>query len=89
MQNCNHCGKCCTKYGAAELDTNQDEIEMWALVNPEIFQYVKNDQLWFDTKTGEKLTQCPFIVLSSKKYPQDKDKYTCNINQNTPQECPH
>ena len=89
MQNCNQCGKCCTKYGAADLDTNQDEIEMWALFNPEIFQYVKNAQLWFDPKTGEQLTQCPFLVLSSKKYPQEKDKYTCSIYHDRPQDCRH
>jgi len=72
MQNCNQCGKCCTKYGAADLDTNQDEIEMWALF-----------------KTGEQLTQCPFLVLSSKKYPQEKDKYTCSIYHDRPQDCRH
>jgi Fe-S-cluster containining protein len=89
MQNCNQCGKCCTKYGAADLDTNQQEIEMWALFNPEIFQYVKNDKLWFDPKTGEQLTQCPFLELASKTFPQEKDKYTCSIYHDRPQDCRH
>lgn len=89
MQNCNQCGKCCTKYGAANLDTNQQEIEMWALFNPEIFQYVKNDKLWFDPKTGEQLRQCPFLELASKTFPQEKDKYTCSIYHDRPQDCRH
>ncbi len=89
MQNCNQCGKCCTKYGAADLDTNQDEIEMWALFNPEIFQYVKNDQLWFDPTTGEQLTQCPFLELANKASPEEKEKYTCRIYHDRPQDCRH
>ena len=89
MQNCNQCGKCCTKYGAADLDTNQQEIKMWALFNPEIFQYVKNDKLWFDPKTGEQLTQCPFLELASKTFTQEKDKYTCSIYHDRPQDCRH
>lgn len=89
MQNCNQCGKCCTKYGGADLDANQDEIELWALFNPEIFQYVKNDQLWFDPQTGEQLTHCPFLALASKKEPQEKDKYTCSIYHDRPQDCRH
>ncbi len=89
MQNCNQCGKCCTKYGAADLDTNQQEIEMWALFNPEIFQYVKNDKLWFDPKTGEQLTQCPFLELARETFPQGKDKYTCSIYHDRPQDCRH
>lgn len=89
MQNCNQCGKCCTKYGAADLATNQQEIELWALFNPDIFQYVKNDALWFDPKTGEQLTQCPFLVLSSEKNSQEKNKYTCSIYHDRPQDCRH
>ncbi|TMO21894.1 YkgJ family cysteine cluster protein [Pseudoalteromonas sp. S4741] len=89
MQNCNQCGKCCTEYGAADLDTNQDEIEMWALFNPKIFQYVKNDKLWFDPTTGEQLTQCPFLELAYRASPEEKDKYTCSIYHDRPQDCRH
>lgn len=89
MQNCNQCGKCCTKYGAADLDVNQEEIELWALFNPEIFKYVKNNQLWFDPISGAQLTQCPFLALEPKKNPSQSSKYICSIYLDRPQDCRH
>ncbi|MBQ4832362.1 YkgJ family cysteine cluster protein [Pseudoalteromonas sp. MMG010] len=89
MKECNQCGKCCTKYGGEDLDVSEEEIALWELFNPDIYAYVKNQQIWFDPDTGVKLTQCPFLTLIEKKSANDKDKYICDIYLDRPDDCKH
>ena len=86
MKDCNQCGKCCTKYGGEDLSVSTEEIELWQLFNPEIAEYVIDDEIWFDPNTGEKLQQCPFLELVPKSTPA---KYTCSIYLNRPEDCRH
>ena len=67
MKDCNQCGKCCIKYGAGDLAATTEEIDLWEIFNPDIFEYVKNNEIWFDPKTGGKLLQCPFLENVTQK----------------------
>ncbi len=87
MKACNQCGKCCTKYGGGDLDVSTEEVEMWALFNPEIYQYVQGNQIWFDPDTGNKLSGCPFLAIEPKKHKNAKDKFICNIYLDRPEDC--
>ncbi|GAA0821752.1 hypothetical protein GCM10009111_29200 [Colwellia asteriadis] len=89
MKDCNQCGKCCIKYGGDSLAVTQAEINLWELFNPEIFEYVKNNDIWFDPKTGVKLTQCPFLYIEAKKSLDEPTKYTCSIYLDRPEDCRH
>lgn len=87
MKNCNQCGKCCTKYGGGDLAVTKEELDLWEIFNPEIFQYVKNSEIWFDPTSGIKLTICPFLELEPKKKISIANKYTCSIYLDRPDDC--
>jgi Fe-S-cluster containining protein len=87
MKDCNQCGKCCIKYGDGDLAATQEEIDLWEIFNPTIFEYVKNDEIWFDPNSGVKLTRCPFLELSPKKNADAPNMYTCSIYFNRPEDC--
>ncbi|USD66887.1 YkgJ family cysteine cluster protein [Vibrio sp. SCSIO 43136] len=89
MKNCNQCGKCCIKYGDGAIAATEQEIELWELFNPDIFEYVRNGEIWFDPATGKRLNFCPFLRLAAKNHPSDKDKYTCDIYLDRPEDCRH
>jgi len=89
MKDCNQCGKCCIKYGDGALAATPEEIYLWELFNPDIFQYVKGDQIWFDPKTGVQLTRCPFLELMPKRSACEPNKYTCSIYLDRPEDCRH
>ncbi|MEL0646771.1 YkgJ family cysteine cluster protein [Pseudoalteromonas agarivorans] len=89
MKECNQCGKCCIKYGGGDLSATKEEIDLWELFNPEIFEYVKNNEIWFDPNSGFKLTTCPFLEIAPKKDPLDKNMYTCSIYLDRPEDCRH
>jgi len=89
MKECNQCGKCCIKYGGGDLSASQDEIDLWELFNPEIFEYVKNDEIWFDPSSGLRLPTCPFLEVAPKKDPLAKNMYTCSIYLDRPEDCRH
>ncbi|TMO09550.1 YkgJ family cysteine cluster protein [Pseudoalteromonas sp. S558] len=89
MKQCNQCGKCCTKYGGGDLSASKEEIDLWELFNPEIFEYVKNNEIWFDPKSGVRLTTCPFLELAPKKDPLARNMYTCSIYLDRPEDCRH
>ncbi len=89
MKACNQCGKCCIKYGGGDLNATQEEIALWALFNPEIFAYVKDDQIWFDPQTGLRLTRCPFLELVPDQPAAAQAKYSCSIYENRPEDCRH
>ncbi len=87
MKDCNQCGKCCIKYGNGDLAATQEEIDLWELFNPDIFEYVKDGKIWFDPETREQLDRCPFLELVPKIKAEEKDKYTCSIYQDRPEDC--
>jgi len=94
LKACNQCGKCCIKYGDGALSATQEEIDLWEIFNPEIFQYVKKDEIWFDPTSGLKLTACPFLDnpfldIATKTTPHEKNKYTCSIYLSRPEDCRH
>lgn len=89
MKNCNQCGRCCIKYGDGDLAATQDEIDLWELFNPDIFEFVKDNQIWFDPQTGEKLRRCPFLEIEEKRNLQEPNKYTCSIYLDRPEDCRH
>ncbi|EHR6737540.1 YkgJ family cysteine cluster protein [Vibrio parahaemolyticus] len=89
MKDCNQCGKCCIKYGDGDLAATQEEIDLWELFNPDIFEYVKDGRIWFDPETREQLHRCPFLELAPKSSAGEKDKYTCSIYLNRPEDCRH
>lgn len=87
MKACNQCGKCCLKYGGQDLAASSEEIELWEIFNPDIFKYVKKNQIWFDPQSGQKLQRCPFLELAPKTDTQTKDLYQCRIYLNRPEDC--
>jgi len=87
MKECNQCGKCCIKYGAEDLYATSEEIALWEIFNPDIFQFVKGDKIWFDPITGGKLEACPFLEIAPKKNSTLPNKYTCSIYLNRPEDC--
>ena len=89
MKACNPCGKCCIKYGGGDLAASPEEIDMWELFNPDIFEFVKNNEIWFDPKSGLKLTRCPFLDVAPKKNVLDATLYTCSIYLDRPEDCRH
>jgi Fe-S-cluster containining protein len=89
MKECNQCGKCCIKYGDGALSATQDEIDLWEIFNPDIFEFVKNNDIWFDPQSGSKLTRCPFLEIAPKKNPLAANLYTCSIYLNRPEDCRH
>ena len=89
MKECNQCGKCCIKYGGGDLSASKEEIDLWELFNPEIYEYVKNNEIWFDPKTGLRLNTCPFLEIAPKKDPLAKNMYTCSIYLDRPEDCRH
>jgi len=87
MKDCNQCGKCCIKYGGGDLVATQEEIDQGEQFNPEIFTYVRNNEIWCDPITGDKLSKCPFLTLAPKTNQHTPDKYTCSIYLDRPEDC--
>jgi len=89
MKDCNQCGKCCIKYGGGDLSATQEEIDLWEIFNPEIFEFVKKDKIWFDPESGLRLEKCPFLDIAPKKDPDNPNIYTCSIYLDRPEDCRH
>ena len=87
MKDCNQCGKCCINYGGGGLAATQEEINLWEIFNPEIYEFVKAGEIWFDPKTGTRLKQCPFLELATKTEPTAQNVYTCRIYLDRPEDC--
>lgn len=87
MKDCNQCGKCCIKYGGGDLSATQTELEHWEIHHPEIFKYVKDNKIWFEPQSGEKMDRCPFLNVEPKQFDNAPDKYTCSIYQHRPEDC--
>lgn len=90
MKDCNQCGKCCIKYGGGDLSVSHEEIDLWEIFNPEIFEYVKGNEIWFDPTSGQKLERCPFLeTVPQSVNSVSQLKYTCSIYLNRPEDCRH
>lgn len=89
MKDCNQCGKCCIKYGGGDLSATQEEIDLWEIFNPEIFKYVKDNEIWFDPTSGKTLNRCPFLNIAPKANDASPTLYTCSIYLNRPEDCRH
>ena len=87
MKDCNQCGKCCIKYSGGDLAATQEEIDLWEIFNPEIFEYVKNGEIWFDPETDARFNKCPFLGIAPKINPREPDLYTCSIYLDRPDDC--
>lgn len=87
MKECNQCGKCCTKYGGGDLSVTQEEIDLWEIFNPEIFEFVKSNQIWHSPQSGVKLAQCPFLEVVTNENTLGEVKYTCSIYLDRPDDC--
>ena len=81
MKPCTQCGKCCINYSDGGLTASDSDLDFWELYRPDIFEYVKNDELWFDPKTKIQLSLCPFLNKT------ENNLYTCDIYHNRPEEC--
>ncbi|MFC4701137.1 YkgJ family cysteine cluster protein [Glaciecola siphonariae] len=80
MKACNQCGKCCIKYGGADLSANPEEIALWELFNPDIYKYVNGTEIWYDPDTGERLSTCPFLAVEQKGIDNSKNARGVNAN---------
>jgi Fe-S-cluster containining protein len=89
MKNCNQCGKCCIKYGDGALSATTEEIDLWEIFQPEIYKFVKDNEIWFDPETGSRLRRCPFLEVVPKAETHTSNKYTCSIYLNRPEDCRH
>lgn len=82
MKACNACGKCCIKYSNGGLTASASDLELWETQRPDIFRYVKKEQLWVDPVTGKNIELCPWL----RKEP-DQLRYTCDIYYDRPEDC--
>ncbi len=61
---------------------------MWEIFRPEIYRYVRNNEIWFDPDSGLPLTRCPWL----REMPQEgknKIRYSCDIYLDRPEDCRH
>ncbi|MFA7553502.1 MAG: YkgJ family cysteine cluster protein [Spongiibacteraceae bacterium] len=84
MKACNSCGKCCIKYSDGDLSASLADIEGWELFNPEIHDYVRDGEIWFDPSSKQRLALCPWL----RKEP-NKNRYSCDIYLDRPEDCRH
>lgn len=87
MKDCNSCGKCCIKYGGGDLAVTQADIDRWADDQPHIYQYVKDNAIWFDPDTGQRLSRCPFLQALPQACHNRPVRYTCTIYSDRPEDC--
>ncbi len=88
MKSCTQCGKCCTKYSDGGLAASQSEIELWDIFRPDIYQYVRNGDIWIDPATGNPLKRCPWLRAAPANQ-TGKTIFTCDIYDDRPDDCKH
>ena len=81
MKPCTQCGKCCINYSDGGLTASKEDLDYWHDHRPDIYQYVHNDEIWFDPKTGQQLKLCPFLNKT------EQNLYTCAIYHDRPEDC--
>lgn len=82
MKECNQCGKCCISYSNGGLSASPEEIKLWDLFRPDIYDYTNDGKIWVNPATGEQLEICPWLIKES-----NKDIYTCDIYNDRPDDC--
>jgi len=88
MKNCTQCGKCCIKYSDGGLSASESEIELWDIFRPDIYQYVRNGEIWMDPVTGKQIKRCPWL-REAPGTESGKVIYTCDIYYDRPEDCKH
>mgnify|MGYP001948639844 CR=1 FL=1 len=66
------------------MSASRSDIESWELFRPDIAEYVRGDDIWFDPKSGEQLKHCPWLQQDSATL-----KYSCDIYEDRPEDCRH
>jgi len=84
VNDCNQCGKCCTRYGGGDLTATASEIDWWETYRPEIASYVSDGKIWVSAVTGKQMARCPWL----RKLP-NQEKYICRIYHDRPDDCRH
>ncbi len=82
MQECNQCGKCCTKYGGGGLSATKLEVQWWDRTRPDIYAYVRHGNIWMDPVSGKQLEMCPWLRIQP-----GSNLYTCAIYYDRPEDC--
>lgn len=82
MKECNQCGKCCIKYSKGGLSVSTNEIELWDIFKPNIYKYVNDGEIWFDSDSNKQLEECPWLRKET-----NQNKYTCAIYFDRPNDC--
>ena len=83
MKDCTQCGKCCIKYSNGGLSASASEIELWDIFRPDIYQYVRNGNIWMDPVTGKQIELCPWL-RKERNEASGKELYTCDIYYDRP-----
>lgn len=83
MKNCNQCGKCCINYADGGLVASVDDLERWEEYRPDIFQYVRDGNIWMHPESGEQFGHCPWLRA------MPDGKYECAIYEDRPEDCRH
>ncbi|MDO6447523.1 YkgJ family cysteine cluster protein [Colwellia sp. 1_MG-2023] len=87
MKACNQCGKCCIKYGDGGIEATVEEIDLWEIFRPDIYQFVRDYKIWYEPNTQQPLNQCPFLEIVSTENTTKQVKYTCGIYEDRPEDC--
>ena len=82
MKNCNQCGKCCINYSNGGLSASAEEIKLWDIFRPDIYDYVSDGKIWMSPESGEQLDLCPWLIKDL-----NKNIYTCDIYNDRPDDC--
>lgn len=77
------------KYGDGGLSASEDDLEGWALFNPEIDKFVRNGEIWMHPQTGIQLTTCPWLRIQPNQSESDAVRYSCDIYLDRPEDCRH
>ncbi len=56
---------------------------------PDIFEYVRGSEIWFDPQSGERFAVAPFLEVVPTKDKNAQAKYTCSIYLDRPEDCRH
>lgn len=89
MKNCNSCGKCCEYAGNGGLSATSEEIDWWETHRPEIARFVQDGKIWVDPKTGSYFARCPWLRRETLRHEPGKQRYTCDIYHDRPEDCRH
>ena len=62
----------------------QNEIDYWEAFRPDIFNYVKNGNIWINPSTGKIMERCPWL-----RHLPNENLYICDIYNDRPDDCKH